>query len=188
MQQSRIAEELERFLDDPTDPENPFSFAQAVELDERDEYPQRACDLLDDWELHHYCIPREYGGKLDSYQELVILFRLVARRNLTIAVAYFKSFLGAVIVWTVGAGEQKRKLAAIMKNREQVALAYHEKAHGSDMLSNEVEAKKVSGGYLISGEKWLVNNATRGAVLTLFARTGDRGGPRGFSLFLVEKT
>jgi alkylation response protein AidB-like acyl-CoA dehydrogenase len=92
-----------------------------------------------------------------------------------------------VIVWVTGAGEQKRKLAALIKNRGQVALAYHEKAHGSDMLSNEVEAKKVSGGYLISGEKWLVSNATRGAALTLFARTGDRGGPRDFSLFLIEK-
>jgi hypothetical protein len=55
------------------------------------------------------------------------------------------------------------------------------------VLATEVKAVKVEGGYRLSGEKWLVNNATRGAALTVFARTSEDGGPRGFSLFLVEK-
>jgi hypothetical protein len=44
------------------------------------------------------------------------------------------------------------------------------------------------GVYRISGEKWLINNATRGRAISLFARTDPKGGPRGFSFLFVDKT
>ena len=39
----------------------------------------------------------------------------------------------------------------------------------------------------LDGEKWLINNATRGQLMCVLARTDPAGGPRGFSLFLVDK-
>ena len=181
------AEELERFLGDPHDGRNLFSFAQAVELDEHEEYPERACALLNEWGLPQYYVPERCGGRLRSYEELIALLRVVARRNLSIIVAHAKSYLGAVNVWAGGSQQQKAKLAEIVMSGKQVALAYHEKSHGGDVMATEVKAVKVDGGYQLSGEKWLVNNATRGTALTVFARTAEEGGPRGFSLFLVEK-
>ncbi|HKV37013.1 MAG TPA: acyl-CoA dehydrogenase [Pyrinomonadaceae bacterium] len=181
------AEELERNLGDPHDGRNLFSFAQAVELDEMEEYPERACALLNEWGLPRYYVPERCGGRLRSYEELVALLRVVARRNLSIIVAHAKSYLGAVNVWAGGSQQQRKKLAEIVMSGKQVALAYHEKSHGGDVMATEVKAVRVEGGYQLSGEKWLVNNATRGAALTVFARTVDSGGPRGFSLFLVEK-
>src|SRR5829696_4918025 len=181
------AEELERYLGDPHDGRNALSFAQAVALDEVEEYPERACALLDEWGLPEYYVPERWGGRLRSYEELISLLRVVARRNLSIIVAHAKSFLGAVNVWTGGSQQQRKKLAEIVMGGKQVALAYHEKAHGGDFMATEVKAVKVDGGYQLSGEKWLVNNATRGVALTVFARTAEAGGPRGFSLFLVEK-
>lgn len=181
------AEELERYLGDPHDAGNAFSFAQTVALDEAEEYPERACALLDEWRLPDFYVPQQYGGRLCSYEELVSLLRVVARRNLSIIVAHAKSYLGAVNVWAGGSQQQRHKLAEIVMSGKQVALAYHEKAHGGDFMASEVKAVKVAGGYQLSGEKWLVNNATRGAALTVFARTTEDGGPRGFSLFLVEK-
>jgi alkylation response protein AidB-like acyl-CoA dehydrogenase len=186
-EQYNKAEELERYLDDPHDGRNAFSFAQAVALDEVEEYPERACALLDEWGLPDYYVPRQCGGRLRSYEELVSLLRVVARRNLSLIVAHAKSYLGAVNVWAGGSQQQQQKLAEIVIGGKQVALAYHEKAHGGDFMASEVQAVKVAGGYQLSGEKWLVNNATRGAALTVFARTTGDGGPRGFSLFLVEK-
>jgi len=181
------AEEFERYLGDPHDGRNAFSFAQAVALDEVDAYPERACALLDEWGLPKYYVPEQCGGRLRSYEELVSLLRVVARRNLSIIVAHAKSFLGSVNVWAGGSQQQRNKLAEIVMGGKQVALAYHEKAHGGDFMASELKAVKVAGGYQLSGEKWLVNNATRGAALTVFARTAENGGPRGFSLFLVEK-
>lgn len=186
-EQYNKAEELERFLGDPHDGRGAFSFAEAVALDELEEYPERACALLDEWGLPQYYVPQQCGGRLRSYEELVSLLRVVARRNLSIIVAHAKSYLGAVNVWAGGSQQQRQKLAEIVKGGKQVALAYHEKAHGGDFMASDVRAVKVTGGYQLSGEKWLVNNATRGAALTIFARTAESGGPRGFSLFLVEK-
>lgn len=181
------AEALERFLGDPLDAEQVFSFRRAVELDERDEYPAEACALLDRWGFNDYYVPIELGGRLASFEELVSLVRVIARRDITVAVAHVKTYLGAVSVWMGGSEELRRRLAERIRAGQQIALALTERAHGADILSSETEAVAIEGGYRLSGEKWLINNATRSTALTVFARTAVRGGPRGFSVFLVEK-
>jgi alkylation response protein AidB-like acyl-CoA dehydrogenase len=183
------AQSLEQYLGDPADAENPFSFKRAIELDEMDAYPVEACERLNDWKFHHYYVPREEGGRLEDFEELLSLLRVVAHRDLTVAWAHgMNSILGAVNVWVGGHDGQKRRLAQLLKRGEQVAIAYHEKEHGSDMLAVELEATRESRGYLLTGEKWVIGNATRSTAMTVFARTDPRGGPRGFSLFFVEKT
>lgn len=179
---SERAEALEQFLGDPLE-----SFKRAVDLDERDEYPAETCGVLDRWGLNDYYVPIELGGRLESFEEFLSLVRVVARRDMTAAVAHVKTYLGAVSVWMGGSDEQKRRLAKRIRAGQQIALALTEQAHGADILSSETEAVAVEGGYRLSGEKWLINNATRSTALTVFARTSTSGGARGFSLFLVEK-
>lgn len=181
------AERLEHALGSPLDPLTLLSFAQAVELDERDAYPEAACAALDAWGLADYYIPRDAGGKLDSFEEALALWRVLARRNLSVAVAHVKTFLGAIPVWVGGSAAQKQRMAQLIKAGRQVALAYHEHAHGSDLNATAFVAQPVESGYTLAGEKWLINNATRSAAVTLFARTSAGGGPRGFSLFLLDK-
>ena len=185
--QYRAAESLERKLGDPFAPDNVFSFGNAVALDEREEYPEQACQLLDELKVSDYYIPSQLGGELKSFEEFIAVLRVVARRDLTVAIAHGKTYLGAVATWVGGSDEQRRRLAGIIKGGSQVALALTERSHGSDLLASEVEAARAAGGYELSGEKWLINNATRGAALTVFAKTGDRSDPRGFSLLFVEK-
>lgn len=193
MMQTRIfpqysaAESLEQRLGDPFAPDNVFSFANAVALDEREEYPEEACEILDALKVSDYYVPSQLGGALKSYEEFIAVLRVIARRDLTVAIAHGKTYLGAVATWVGGSDEQQRRLVEIIKGGSQVALALTERSHGSDLLSSEVEAASVAGGYTLSGEKWLINNATRGRALTVFAKTGGSSDPRGFSLFLVEK-
>lgn len=186
--QYSAAESLEQRLGDPFAPDNVFSFGHAVGLDEREEYPEQACQFLDTLEVSDYYIPSVLGGKLKSFEEFIAVLRVIARRDLTVAIAHGKTYLGAVAIWVGGSDEQQRRLAEIIKGGSQVALALTERAHGSDLLASEVEVVRVTGGYTLSGEKWLINNATRGRALTVFAKTGSRSDPRGFSLFLVEKS
>ena len=183
----RAAMALEVRLGDPSDPRIPFSFRSAVELDEVEAYPEAACATLDDWGLQEHYVPLSLGGRLASIEELVSLIRAVARRDLTVAVAHTKTLLGAVGVWLAGSVEQQQRLAALIQSGWQAALALTERAHGSDLLGGEVAAVAVPGGYRVNGEKWLINNATRSAALTLLARTGGAAGPRALSLFLVYK-
>ena len=185
--QYEIVEELEQYLGDPADSATIFSFARSMELDEREQYPEEACRLLNEWGLPDYYVPVAAGGRLASFEQLLGLWRIIARRDVTVAVAHGKTFLGSVLVWAGGTAAQQGRLAALIKRGGQVALAYNEQAHGSDFMATEVAAQRTSAGFVLNGEKWLINNATRGAALTLFARTNETGGARGFSLFLVEK-
>ncbi|MBD2439003.1 acyl-CoA dehydrogenase family protein [Nostoc sp. FACHB-110] len=186
-QQYLVAEELEQYLGNPLDPDHEFSFQKIVEFDEQEAYPHQAHQLLDEWNLNHYHIPVAYGGKLKSYEEFFALLRTVARRDLTTAISYGNTFLGAVPIWVGGTEQQKNQVAKIIKNRGKVSLAFHEKAHGSDFLATDVQAIKTEDGYRLDGEKWLFGNATVGSAVTVFAKTDVNGGPRGFSLFLLEK-
>ena len=110
---SERAEALEQFLGDPLE-----SFKRAVELDERDEYPAETCGVLDQWGLNDYYVPIELGGRLESFEEFLSLVRVVARRDMTAAVAHVKTYLGAVSVWMGGSDEQKRRLAKIDRDRQ----------------------------------------------------------------------
>ncbi|MFJ1584976.1 acyl-CoA dehydrogenase family protein [Streptomyces sp. NPDC088197] len=200
-----LAERLEWDLGDPREPGTLFSHARSLELDEREEFPAALCDLLDGLGLHEFYVPAAHGGRLTDYEQLVQLMRTVARRDLTVAIAHGKTYLGAVCVWVNGSAEQSRRLGAAIASRLPVALALTERAHGSDLLAGEVVAEPSTGtpaavtaptgsptgapaaGYLLSGEKWLINNATRGALLSVLCRTDPAGGPRGYSVLLVDK-
>lgn len=184
----RLAEELELYLGDPTDARAPFSYAACATLDAREEFPAEICRFLDDWGLPDYYVPAPVGGRLRDYEHALQLVRTVARRDLTVAVAHGKTYLGAVCVWIAGSTEQAARLGADIRAGVPVALGLTERAHGSDLLAGEVEAVPDGpGAWRVSGEKWLINNATRGSVLTLLARTDPDGGPRGFSMLLADK-
>lgn len=185
--QYSAAELLDQRLGDPFARDNVFSFGNAVALDEREEYPEEACRVLDELKVYDHYVPSQLGGQLKSFEEFIAVLRVIARRDLTVAIAHGKTYLGAVATWVGGSGEQRRRLVEIIRGGSQVALALTERSHGSDLLSSEVEAASVAGGYELSGEKWLINNASRGRALTVFAKTGNSSDPRGFSLFLVEK-
>jgi alkylation response protein AidB-like acyl-CoA dehydrogenase len=181
------AARLEAWLGDPRDPAAPFSFARAVELDEAEAFPEDACRLLAEWGIASYFVPPELGGALGSFEELLLLVRAVSRRDLTVAIAMGQTYLGAVHVWIAGSPEQRRRVADLVLANRSLAFALTERDHGGDVLANEVRAEPADGGYRLHGEKWLINNGTRGAALTVFARTDPRGGPTGFSLVLFER-
>ncbi|MEV6947376.1 acyl-CoA dehydrogenase family protein [Streptomyces sp. NPDC051172] len=183
----RLAEELDAFLGDPEDPRGWFSHARCAELDEQEEFPAGICRRLDDWGLPEHYVPVEHGGRLTDYEQLLQVMRAVARRDLTVAVGHGKTYLGGVCVWVAGTPEQAARLGADIRAGVPVSLGLTERAHGSDLLAGEVRGADSGTGWLVSGEKWLINNATRGSLLSLLTRTDPAGGPRGFSVLLVDK-
>jgi len=185
--QYRTAESFERDFGDPADPHNRLSFASALELDEREEYPSEHHALLDSWHFPEVFIPADCGGQFTSFEEVLALLRALSRRDLTVAVSHMITFLGALPVWIAGSDDQKRAAAGLIRDGGKIAFALTERTHGSDLLANELEAREEDGRLLISGEKWLIGNATRSAAMTLFARTRTEGGPRGFSLLFADK-
>ncbi|MFD0329357.1 acyl-CoA dehydrogenase family protein [Streptacidiphilus monticola] len=183
-----MAEQLELRLGPAEDPANPFSFRACLDLDEREEFPAGPCARLEELGVHAYYVPAEHGGRLENYEQLLQVMRTVARRDLTVAIGHGKTYLGGVCVWVAGDQEQADRLAEAIHAGLPVSLGLTERAHGSDLLAGEVRAEPDGdGGWLVSGEKWLINNATRGSLISLLTRTDPAGGPRAFSILLVDK-
>ncbi|MGX1476201.1 UNVERIFIED_CONTAM: alkylation response protein AidB-like acyl-CoA dehydrogenase [Streptomyces canus] len=181
---------FERALGDPTDPAALLSYARGAELDRGESFPDDICRELDRMGLPRLYVPAEFGGALTRYDELVAALRAVARRDLTVAIGHGKTFLGGVCMWLAGRAEQARELGADIIAGAPVAWGLTERGHGSDLLAGEMTATPEpgeSGGFRVTGEKWLINNATRGTLLCLLVRTRPEGGPRGFSLLLADK-
>jgi alkylation response protein AidB-like acyl-CoA dehydrogenase len=185
--QYSAARSLEQCLGDPRRPDSPLSFAAVVEADEHEELPAGGRALLEDWGLHRYSVPRAEGGSLASCEEGLSLIRAVARRDLSLAVDHARSFLAAAPVWVAGTPAQARATSDHLLGGGRMALGLTERDHGSDLLATELTAVREDGGWRLTGEKWLINGARESDVLSVFARTGPAGGPRGFSLFLLDR-
>jgi alkylation response protein AidB-like acyl-CoA dehydrogenase len=174
-------------LGDPENDGRVFSYARCAALDEAEEFPLEICRELDALSMPRHYVPAEYGGALRGYDDTMQLVRVMARRDLTVAIAHGKTFLGAVCVWVSGDAGQARRLGAEIADGAVVSWALTEREHGSDLLAGQVSAEQAAGGYRLTGEKWLINNATRCHLLSVLARTSGQGGPRGFSVLLVDR-
>ncbi len=179
------AEALERYLAPHDD--GVFSYPVLVQDDELERFPQAACDVLKTWGLPDYFVPSSLGGALANGEEALSILRCVSRRDLSVAIALGKTYLGAIHVWIAGTPAQQRELADLVRRGEPVSFGLTEKAHGGDVTRTAVRAEPVAGGYLLDGEKWLTNNGTRSAALTVLARTEAVEGARSCSLLLVNK-
>jgi alkylation response protein AidB-like acyl-CoA dehydrogenase len=183
----RTAQRLDRELGDPYDPREEFSYARRVEEDEAERYPGTALRRLLQLQLQHYYVPRGLGGKFRSFQEVGALVRVVARRDLTIAVVHAGSLLGTAVVWSAGDARQQRALAGSVLAGGHVSVALSEPASGGDLLVMTTAARRRRDGYQLAGEKCVVNGLDRHCFAVIYARTAEGGGPRGFSLFLVDE-
>ncbi|AQS35443.1 acyl-CoA dehydrogenase [Shewanella psychrophila] len=179
--------EFEQHFGDERSPDTLFSWANALISDDISRFPDDQVDALNHWGMAAYYVPAELGGKLSNFSELAMLIRLIARRDLTVAIGHGKTFLGAVSVWVGGDAAQRHLVAEDILSCDMVSLALTERLHGSDVSSTEVTAVKTPKGFRLNGEKYLINNATRGQALSVFARTDHQGQSRDFSLFLVRK-
>ncbi|MBO4254979.1 acyl-CoA dehydrogenase family protein [Streptomyces griseorubiginosus] len=182
--------ELVRRLDELAVAGGPFSAEALGALDAREGFPAEACRALDEFGLPRYYVPVEHGGALDDFSTVMRLLRAVSRVDLTVAAAHGKTYLGAVSTWIAGAPDRATWLGRRIAEGAVVSCALTERHHGSDLLAGEVTAREADGGagWRVTGEKWLINNITRADLVTVLARTDPAGGPRGFSLFLVDKS
>lgn len=183
----QAAEALEGALGDPWDATLPTSYAAALRHDESELFPQDGWDALLSQDYFGAFIPTAEGGRLRRFDELLQLGRVVCRRDVTLGVAAGQCLLASLPVWIGGDASQRARVATLLRAGGAGGLALTEQAHGSDLAASELRAVARGDGYRLDGEKWCINNATRGAFITALARTDADGGPRGFSLFCVDK-
>jgi alkylation response protein AidB-like acyl-CoA dehydrogenase len=185
--QQRVAD-LERRLGDPGDADNPLGLDALLAADERGELLAEAEQALADFRLNAEFVPTELGGRLDRIDTLGRVLRGVFRRDASLGLGYgATTFLAAIAIWAAGTPEQQRRVADLLLAGGRLAIAYHELAHGNDFVRNEFRATPTADGFVMSGEKHVINNVERAEALVLFSRTEDTVGSRSHSVLLVDK-
>ncbi|MFG3294104.1 acyl-CoA dehydrogenase [Streptomyces sp. NPDC048179] len=184
---TELARRLERHLGDPHDPASRMPYAKVLEYDEREGYPYEFVNLLQRWGALDHFLPSAQGGKAGDVEIGFNLMRLIARRDPTTATAFIITSLSFMPAWVAGTDEQKRTLVEAIQQGTRYAWGLSERGHGSDLTANEMTAEKTEGGYLLTGEKWLIGNGRVADGLSVHARTDPRGGPAGYSVFVLDK-
>ena len=128
-------------------------------------------------------IPAEYGGAGLNY----VSYGLVAREVERVDSGYrsmmsVQSSLVMVPIFEFGTEAQKRKYLPKLASGEWIGcFGLTEPNHGSDPGSMETRARKVDGGYLLSGAKMWITNSPIADVFVVWAKN-DAGEIRGFVL------
>ncbi len=130
-------------------------------------------------------VPEEYGGVGAGY----VAYGLVAREVERVDSGYrsmmsVQSSLVMYPIFTYGSEEQRREYLPRLASGEWIGcFGLTEPDSGSDPASMTTRAKKVDGGYVISGAKTWISNSPIAHVFVIWAKSDAHGGAiRGFVL------
>lgn len=139
--------------------------------------------------LTSFMLPEEYGGAgmTDCLTSCIVQEELShgcsGIGNLITSNGFF-----AEPVLVLGREEQKRRWLGPLAGDEPplTALATTEPQSGSDAASIRTRARRVDGGYVLSGQKAWISNGGVASAYVVFATVEESRGYRGITAFLLE--
>jgi alkylation response protein AidB-like acyl-CoA dehydrogenase len=136
-------------------------------------------------------VPEEYGGAgLSDYR-----FRNVVQEELArcYAASLASSFslqddIAVPYLVELGTDEQKQRwLPGMAAGRLIGAIAMTEPGAGSDLQGIRTSGRRVDGGWEVNGAKTFITNGIQSDLVVTVVRTDPDGGPRAFTLMVVER-
>ena len=178
--QKAIREVFARFCDEKIAP-------QAAALDEAHAFPKELFGQLADLGFFGIRYPESAGGTGLDLVTFCLALAEVARGSLSLAgAAAMQSLMGTKFLHMLGNEDIIGRLFKPALRGDKIgAICMTEPNAGSDLDSLATSAKKVEGGYALSGQKTWVTNAPVADFFTVFARVGPE---KKLTIFLVERT
>lgn len=137
--------------------------------------------------LASIAFPTEWGGQGQPYVCFYGAMEEVAKASMSMAVTLGVTALVEGAISRFGNDEQKERfLRPLLTGKMIGAFSLSEPHSGSDAAALRCAAKKVDGGYQITGTKCWVSTAGSADVYLLMARTGEHKS-KGITSFLVPK-
>lgn len=136
-----------------------------------------------------YAVPRLYGGIRETVQacNLCVIREELAYFAALADVMFGVQALASQPIVIAGTEAQKKKYLPPLARAETIgAFALTEPEAGSDASAINLAAKKVSGGYSLTGAKRFISNAGIAQTYIVFASTDPSVKTKGISAFIVE--
>jgi alkylation response protein AidB-like acyl-CoA dehydrogenase len=160
----------------------------AVEADERAEYPWASWRAWSDAGFAGLPFPEEYGGQGGGILAHALCVEEVARVCASSSLFTFITKLGLTALLDHGREELKQKYVPRAASGEcQASYCLSESDAGSDVAGMRTTAVRDGDHYVLSGSKMWITNAGVSDFYTVFAKTDPDAGHRGISCFLVER-
>ncbi len=183
--------------DNETLRETVFKFAQkeiaplADKIDKENSFPNQLWKKLGELGLLGITADTKYGGSEMSYLSHCIAMEEISRASASVGLSYGAfSNLCVNQINKNGSKEQKEKyLPSLCKGEKVGALAMSETGSGSDVVSMTLHAEKQGNNtYLLNGSKMWITNGPDADTLIVYAKTDPKGGSKGITAFIIEKT
>jgi len=160
----------------------------AAELDREERFPTEILQGLADLGLLGVNVPAALGGAEAGVVAYSLAMTEIARACASTAVTMAVTNMVAEVIARFGSEAQRLHHVPRLTSGEHVAGAFalSEPEAGSDPGSMRTTAERVSGGWLLRGQKQWITSGSRAGVMVVWARTGGAG-TRGISTFLVER-
>jgi alkylation response protein AidB-like acyl-CoA dehydrogenase len=159
------------------------------EAETKEEFPVELFPKMG--ELGYLCVmcPEEYGGAGADRVSECLLMEELGKVCLGIASGFLShSSVSTAAILHFGTEAQKRRyLVPAIKGERIAAFGLTEPNAGSDVESIETTARKMENGYLLSGAKTLITNATISDFVVVAAYVDRSKGSKGIALFVVDK-
>jgi acyl-CoA dehydrogenase len=134
--------------------------------------------------------PSAYGGQDGGPIDEAVFQQELARSGS----AGFAAALGAPMtiatppILKFGTEEQRRRwIPPVLAGEKVAALAITEPGTGSDVAGVGTTARKVDGGFVVSGEKCYITGGVRADHLVAAVKTSAEGGHSGISFLVIER-
>jgi acyl-CoA dehydrogenase len=151
-----------------------FSDEYWAERDEKHDFPWEFFNAIVDGGWLGLTIPEEYGGGGLGVTEAAIVEREIAASGAAMGgcSAVHIGIFGFEPILKHGSEELKQRfLPRVSVGDLQISFAITEPDAGTDTTNISTFAKKVDGGWLVSGQKIWISNAQRAERMVLLART-----------------
>ncbi len=165
-----------------------WAAAQPVAHDDVDAACRAWVRALGDAGHLRHCVPASHGGAravLDS-RALCVARETLAWHDGLADFAFAMQGLGSGPVTLAGSDAQRaRWLPRVARGEAIAAFALSEPEAGSDVGAMAMRARRDGDGWRLDGEKTWISNGGIADFYCVFARTGEEGGARGISAFVV---
>ncbi|KAL0946823.1 hypothetical protein HGRIS_012992 [Hohenbuehelia grisea] len=162
---------------------------RAADVDKSNNFPMDLWEKMGSMGLLGITVSPDYGGLGLGYMDHLLAMEELSRASGSVALSYgAHSNLCVNQIHRHGNEKQKEKyLPDLISGKKVGSLAMSEPGSGSDVVSMQLRADKVAGGYKLNGNKFWITNGPVSSTFVIYAKTAPEKHSRGITAFIVER-